>query len=84
MELQQIVENFTSRDNWVDLRDPLFQGTLVCPVSGEQVMGDRWKYPSLPSGRIILWHCPGCKGWHVLRLNTEIEANAQTIFSDYL
>ena len=79
MELQQIMQTFNSGENWVDVRDPLFQGTMICATTGKQVAGDRWKYPSLPSGRILWWHCPECKGWHILRLNTETDANTQNI-----
>jgi len=62
---------------WLDSRNPPVETVLQCPLSGAEVMGDRWRYPYLSSGQVIWWHCPGCQGWHVLRieLNPHIEVN---------
>ena len=56
---------------WLDQQNPPVQTTLTCPVTGEEVVGDRWRYPHLASGQIVWWHCPGCQGWHVLKLDID-------------
>jgi hypothetical protein len=39
---------------------------IYCPVNCKQVMANDWEQISIPGGQATWWHCPECRGWHVV------------------
>jgi len=42
------------------------KNSSYCPQTGKLVANLGYQTFLLPDGQAIWWHCPACRGWHVI------------------
>jgi len=43
-----------------------FERILFCPQTRKKVKNNDFQILAVPGGQAIWWHCPACRGWHVI------------------
>ena len=51
-----------------------WQLLVQCPTTCQEVVAEEQNQYPIPGGQIIWWHCPACRGWHLIVEDKKVSA----------